>query len=142
MGPLLKVARAVPPLRAVGHGGRGTPAVRGQPDRRPGNLGVSRHRRGRTLRALPPDEQWRVGRHLTLGGRSRPILRGWYRAPPAVTVGRPPFDPEVRQRLETQHPDIKFDWRAITSAQPPPPDAEHWRERRRAEKAAKLARLD
>jgi hypothetical protein len=72
---------------------------------------------------------------------SRPAVLYWYRTPPGVKVGRPPFDEEVRQRLEAQNPDIRFDWRAITSAQPPPPDAEHWRERRRAEKAAKMARL-
>jgi len=78
----------------------------------------------------------------TRGGRaSRPIVLYWYRTPPGVKVGRPPFDEEVRQRLEAQNPEIRFDWRAITSAQPPPPDAEHWRERRRAEKAAKLARI-
>lgn len=78
----------------------------------------------------------------TRGGRSsRPVVLYWYRTPPGVKVGRPPFDEEVRQRLEAQNPDIRFDWRAITSAQPPPPDAEHWRERRRVEKAAKLARL-
>jgi Domain of unknown function (DUF3470) len=78
----------------------------------------------------------------TRGGRaSRPIVLYWYRTPPGVKVGRAPFDEEVRQRLEAQNPDIRFDWRAITSAQPPPPDAEHWRERRRVEKAAKLARL-
>jgi hypothetical protein len=76
------------------------------------------------------------------GGRaSRPVVLYWYRTPPGVKVGRPPFDEEVRQRLEAQNPEIRFDWRAITTAQPPPPDAEHWRERRRAEKAAKMARL-
>jgi hypothetical protein len=76
------------------------------------------------------------------GGRpQRPVVLYWYRTPPGVKVGRPPFDEEVRQRLEAQNPEIRFDWRAITSAQPPPPDAEQWRERRRAEKAAKLARL-
>jgi hypothetical protein len=72
---------------------------------------------------------------------SRPVVLYWYRTPPGVRVGRQPFDEEVRQRLEAQNPEIRFDWRAITSAQPPPPDAEHWRERRRAEKAAKLARV-
>jgi hypothetical protein len=78
----------------------------------------------------------------TRGGRpSRPAVLYWYRTPPGVKVGRPPFDEEVRQRLEAQNPEIRFDWRAITSAQPPPPDAEHWRERRRAEKATKLARV-
>jgi hypothetical protein len=78
----------------------------------------------------------------TRGGRAaRPLVLYWYRTPPGVRVGRPPFDEEVRQRLEAQNPEIRFDWRAITSAQPPPPDAEHWRERRRAEKAMKQARL-
>jgi len=78
----------------------------------------------------------------TRGSRSsRPVVLYWYRTPPGVKVGRPPFDEEVRQRLEAQNPEIRFDWRAITSAQPPPPDAEHWRERRRVEKAAKLARM-
>jgi hypothetical protein len=78
----------------------------------------------------------------TRGGRpSRPAVLYWYRTPPGIKIGRPPFDEEVRQRLEAQNPEVRFDWRAITSAQPPPPDAEHWRERRRAEKALKLARL-
>jgi hypothetical protein len=78
------------------------------------------------------------------GPRGRPAsarVLYWYRTPPGVKVGRAPFDDDVRRRLEAQHPGIKFDWRAITSAQPPPPDVEHWRERRRAEKAAKQARL-
>jgi hypothetical protein len=77
------------------------------------------------------------------GGRgkaSRPKVLYWYRTPPGVKVGREPFDEAMRREIEARYPAIGFDWKAITSAQPPPPDAEHWRERRRVEKAARLAR--
>ena len=61
----------------------------------------------------------------------------WYRTPPGVRVGREPFDAEVRQTLEARYRDITFDWKAITSAQPPNPQIETWRERRRAKKDAR-----
>ena len=72
-------------------------------------------------------------------GRSRVLY--WYRSPPGVKVGRPPFQLEVQRALEAANPDLRFDWKSITEAQPPPaPEVEHWRERRRAERSAKQAR--
>ena len=75
------------------------------------------------------------------GQASRPHVLYWYRTPPAVKVGREPFDEDVRKALEERHPGIDFDWKKIREAQaPPPPEVEHWRERRRAERSAKQAR--
>lgn len=64
----------------------------------------------------------------------------WYRTPPGVKVGRVPFDDDVRSALEAQYPSIVFDWPKLMDTPPPPPDVEHWRERRRLEKAARQAR--
>ena len=64
----------------------------------------------------------------------------WFRTPPNVKVGREPFDEAVRRELEAQNPDIVFDWRRILETPIPSADAEKWRERRRVEKAARLAR--
>lgn len=73
------------------------------------------------------------------GSRSRVLY--WYRTPPGVKVGREPFDAPVRAALEAQNPDVAFDWKKILEAQAPaPPEVEHWRERRRAERSAKMAR--
>ena len=63
----------------------------------------------------------------------------WYRSPPDVKVGREPFDLDVRRALEVQNPDVIFDWRAIVETPIPSADADKWRERRRAERAAKHA---
>jgi hypothetical protein len=64
----------------------------------------------------------------------------WYRTPPGVRVGREPFDEQVRQALESQYPDIRFEWDKLRVLPPAPQDVEIWRERRRAVRAAKLAR--
>jgi len=72
------------------------------------------------------------------GGLAR--LLYWYRTPPGVRVGRPAFDESVRQAIEAQYPGISFDWPKLMSTPVPPPDVEHWRERRRAERAARQAR--
>jgi hypothetical protein len=72
-------------------------------------------------------------------GKVRPRVLYWYRSPPDVKVGREPFDAPVRRALEAQHPDITFDWRAIIDTPIPSADADKWRERRRAERAAKHA---
>ncbi len=64
----------------------------------------------------------------------------WYRTPPGVRVGREPFDAAMRRTLEAQNPDISFDWRKIVETPIPSAETEHWRERRRAEKAEKAAR--
>ena len=64
----------------------------------------------------------------------------WYRTPPGVKVGRPPFDEETRHKLEAQNPDVTFDWPTIVATPfPPPAENEQWRERRRAERAARQA---
>ena len=72
-------------------------------------------------------------------GKVRPRVLYWFRTPPDIKMGREPFDPAIRRALETQYPDITFDWRAIAETPIPSADAEKWRERRRAERAAKHA---
>jgi hypothetical protein len=74
-------------------------------------------------------------------GKSAPPARVlyWYRTPPGVKVGREPFDAEARRALQAEYPNIEFDWKRITSAQIPPPEPEHPRERRRAERAMRRA---
>jgi hypothetical protein len=72
-------------------------------------------------------------------GKVRPRVLYWFRTPPDIKVGRQPFDPALRRALEAQHPDITFDWRAIVETPIPSADADKWRERRRAERAAKHA---
>jgi hypothetical protein len=74
------------------------------------------------------------------GKPSKPRLLYWFRTPPGVKVGREPFDEAVRRSLEAQHPGIEFDWKKLSDIPAAPPDVEHWRERRRAERAAKQAR--
>lgn len=73
------------------------------------------------------------------GKPSRPRLLFWFRSPPQVKVGRNPFTDEVRRAIEAQNPGVRFDWPRLLATPIPPPDAEHWRERRRIEKAAKQA---
>ena len=74
------------------------------------------------------------------GKAPRQRILYWYRTPPGVKVGRPPFDEEARRRIEAQNPELSFDWPAIVATPiPPPAENEQWRERRRAERAAKQA---
>jgi hypothetical protein len=73
-------------------------------------------------------------------GKSRPRVLYWYRTPPNVRVGRAPFDDEVRRALEAQYPGVEFDWSKIVDAPIPSAEAEHWRERRRTERAERVAR--
>ncbi len=73
-------------------------------------------------------------------GRPAPRVLYWYRTPPGVKVGREPFDESVRRALEARYPDVDFDWPRIVNIPMPPPEAENWRERRRAERAIKQAR--
>lgn len=74
--------------------------------------------------------------------RGKPVSRVlyWYRTPPDVKVGREPFDASVRQALEAQYPNVRFDWRQILETPIPSADAEKWRERRRAERSERAAR--
>lgn len=70
-------------------------------------------------------------------GKSRPRILYWFRTPPNVKVGREPFAEYVRRALETQNPDVRFDWDALVATPIPPPETDRWRERRRAQRAAK-----
>ena len=72
-------------------------------------------------------------------GKVKQRVLYWFRSPPDIKVGREPFDEGVRRLLEAQNPDVTFDWRAILDAPIPSADADKWRERRRAERAAKQA---
>ena len=94
-------------------------------------LRFSRDRRGYEQFALVQQPSNRRG------SKSRPRLLYWFRSPPNIKVGREPFDPDVRRTLEARHPDIAFDWPAIISTPIPPVETENWRERRRAERAAR-----
>lgn len=77
------------------------------------------------------------GREQRGKGRSRVLF--WFRTPPHIKVGRLPFSDEVRRMVEAQNPGLAFDWARIVATPIPPPDEDHWRERRRAEKAARRA---
>jgi hypothetical protein len=72
-------------------------------------------------------------------GKVRQRVLYWFRSPPDVKVGRQPFDPTMRRALELQNPGVEFDWRAIAETPIPSADADKWRERRRAERAARNA---
>ncbi len=72
-------------------------------------------------------------------GKVKSRVLYWYRTPPGIRVGREPFDESVRRALEAQNPGVNFDWRSIVEAPIPSADADKWRERRRAERAAKHA---
>jgi len=69
-------------------------------------------------------------------GRGQQRVLYWLRSPPETRVGREPFDAETRRTLESQYPDIVFDWERL-SRTPIPPVPIDWRERRRAEKIAR-----
>ena len=62
-----------------------------------------------------------------------------FRSPPNVKVGREPFDDAARRALEAQYPDVAFDWVALSAVPLPAVEPERWRERRNAEREAKLA---
>jgi hypothetical protein len=73
------------------------------------------------------------------GKSSRPRVLFWFRTPPQIKVGREPFTEEIRRAIEAQNPGLRFDWARLMATPIPAPDAEHWRERRRAERAARQA---
>ena len=72
-------------------------------------------------------------------GKSASRVLYWFRTPPNVKVGREPFDEATRRTLEAQHPNVTFDWANLAATPVPAPEPERWRERRSAERAAKLA---
>jgi hypothetical protein len=74
-------------------------------------------------------------------GRLRQQLLYWFRTPPNLKIGRRAFDEETARAIEAQYPEVRFDWEALR-ATPPPPMIEPWRERRNAERAARLLRDD
>jgi ribonuclease E len=53
-----------------------------------------------------------------------------------------PFPEEVRRAIEAQNPGVVFDWKTLANTPFPSQEPEFWRERRRAEKAAKQARRE
>ena len=73
----------------------------------------------------------------TRRGKTRSRVLYFFRTPPNIRVGREPFDEDARRSLQTQNPGVTFDWPSILDTPVPPADVEMWRERRRAEKAAK-----
>jgi hypothetical protein len=73
-------------------------------------------------------------------GKVRTRILYWFRTPPNVKVGRQPFDDALRRALEAQNPGVAFDWQKIIDTPIPSADAEKWRERRRAERAERVAR--
>ena len=73
-------------------------------------------------------------------GKVRTRILYWFRTPPNVKVGRQPFDEALRRALEAQNPGVDFDWQKIVDTPIPSADAEKWRERRRAERAERMAR--
>jgi hypothetical protein len=74
------------------------------------------------------------------GGRTRHRLLYWFRTPPDVKVGRGPFDEATRREIEARHPELAFDWERYSQT-PIPPIPVDWRQRRRAEKAARRSHL-
>jgi hypothetical protein len=72
-------------------------------------------------------------------GKERQRILYWFRTPPNVKVGREPFAEHVRRALEALYPGVRFDWETLVATPIPPPETEHWRERRRAERAARQA---
>ena len=75
-------------------------------------------------------------------GKNQSRILYWFRTPPGVKVGRPPFDPEMQRAIEAHNPGVVFDWPRLLATPIPPPsaDVERWRDRRRAERAEKAAR--
>jgi hypothetical protein len=86
-------------------------------------------------------EHFYLVQQSTRRGRSRSRILYWFRTPPNVKVGRVPFDEEMRREIESRNPDVTFDWKRLLETPIPPPaaDVERWRERRRAERAARQA---
>jgi hypothetical protein len=68
------------------------------------------------------------------GSRQRSRILYVFRSPGGVRVGRSSLEPEILRRLESQHPDIEFDWKAVLDNQQvvePAVDQRRPRKRRR-----------
>src|SRR5207244_3092172 len=72
-------------------------------------------------------------------GKSHARILYWFRTPPNVRVGREPFDDAIRRALESQYPDVRFDWKKLADTPIPRAEPEGWRERRDAVRAARAA---
>ena len=72
-------------------------------------------------------------------GKVRPRVLYWFRTPPDVKVGRAAVRCRRAPRARSAESRHHFDWRAIVETPIPSADADKWRERRRAERAAKHA---
>jgi hypothetical protein len=73
------------------------------------------------------------------GGKETHRILYWFRTPPNVKVGRKPFDDRATHDLEAANPGVTFDWETLRNTPIPPVQPEYWRERRRAERAARQA---
>jgi hypothetical protein len=51
------------------------------------------------------------------GNRQHSRILYLFRSPGGVRVGRDPLEPEVLRLIESQHPDISFDWRVVRDNQ-------------------------
>jgi hypothetical protein len=51
------------------------------------------------------------------GNRQHSRILYVFRSPGGVRVGRDPLEPEVLRQLETEHPDIAFDWKVVRDNQ-------------------------
>src|SRR5947208_2241473 len=79
----------------------------------PAVLTISRDRRGYEHFYLVQPASHRRGR-----GPARILY--WFRTPPGIKVGRPPFDEEMRRRIEAQNPGVTFDWAQLEATPAPP----------------------
>ena len=51
------------------------------------------------------------------GGKQRSRILYIFRTPGGVRVGRNPLEPDVLRQIESQHPDIAFDWNVVRDNQ-------------------------
>ncbi len=51
------------------------------------------------------------------GNRQHSRILYVFRSPGGVRVGRDPLEPEILQQIETEHPDIAFDWKVVRENQ-------------------------
>ncbi len=77
------------------------------------------------------------------GHRQRSRILYVFRSPGGVRVGRNPLEPDVLRMLESQHPDIDFDWKAVLdNQQVVEPVSEQRRPRRRESPPAPRAAVE
>ena len=77
------------------------------------------------------------------GNRQRSRILYVFRSPGGVRVGRNPLEPDVQRLLESQHPGIDFDWKAVLdNQQVVEPVSEQRRPRRREAPPAPRAAVE